>query len=158
MEGNGLIIRLIDVVMIILLGFLNISDFGNKAQIKLDSASSEEQPNQTMMYFVVVTPSGAFIVTNSDNDEKIMFAQTGADSTAHLPIAATDAVNTQNPEISNPNLAKLEIFLNKRFEENSQNQINTLVVIKSHPETKIQYAIDVLDLCEKNEIPRTISY
>ena len=158
MGGGGLIIRLIDVVMIILLGFLAISDFGIKAQIKLDSSSSEAQQNQTTMYFVMVSPSGGFIVTNSINKENIMFAGTEQELNEQNEFAPAERLRASSAESRNPNLTKLEVFLLKRFSENTQNQINTLVVIKSHPETKIQYAIDVLDICEKNEIPRTISY
>lgn len=157
MQGGGMIIRLIDVVMIILLGFLNISDFGIKAQIKLDSASSQEQPNETMMYYILVSPAGGFIVTNSENDDTILFAQPAVDSVAALSAATSTSENTPDGT-AGTNLVKLESFLKYRFITNSQSNKNTLVVIKSHPETKIQYAIDVLDICEKNQIPRTISY
>lgn len=158
MQSGGSIIRLIDVVMIILLGFLNISDFGIKAQIKLDSASSQEQPNETLLYYVLVSPVGGFIITNSQNDETILFAQLATDSVAARSAEVAPAENLPEAETGRTNLANLEIFLNNRFEANSQQEINTLVVIKSHPETRIQYAIDVLDICEKNHIPRTLSY
>lgn len=151
MQGGGLIIRLIDVVMIILLGFLNISEFGIKAQIKLDSANSEVQQNETRMYFVMVSPGGGFVVTNNLDEQKIMFSGTEAEVNSGSQ-TETDA------EGIDENLVKLERFLVKKFRENKQKSLETLVVIQSHPETKIQYAINVLDICEKNQIPRTISY
>ena len=43
MLKGGMIIRLIDVVLITLLGFLGITDFEVKSQIKLPSAADNDQ-------------------------------------------------------------------------------------------------------------------
>lgn len=138
MKSGGLIIRLIDVVLIILLGFLNISDFMLKAQIKLDTGNSETQEEtQSHLYFLNVMPEGEYTVEDTEIERTLLFS----------------IVKQENEEMND-----LERFLVGEFYKNNANNIDMVLVIKSDPETKIQHTIDVLDICEKYKIPRTVSY
>jgi len=137
MTSGGLIIRLIDVVLIILLGFLNISDFILKAQIKLDSGNTQETraDYKSRIFFVRVLPDASFDVEEYGTETRLLFSNEDGTS-----------------------LVELEKLLIKAQTESEEKNTEMIVVISSDGETKIQYTIDVLDLCEKNKIPRSISY
>ncbi len=136
MNQGGLIIRLIDVVLIILLGFLNISDFVLKTQIKLDSGKSTPTAQvKTRLYNVFIIEGGFYRIEDVQNDKKLEFAPP--------------------KEIA---LQEIELYLTNEFNQNSAQNVKTLVVLRSSENTKIQLTIDVLDICEKHKIPRSISY
>lgn len=136
MNQGGLIIRLIDVVLIILLGFLNISDFVLKTQIKLDSGKSIATGRViTRIYNVLVLDEGNYQVEDVQNKKILMFA----------------------PPRENA-LQELEFYLSNELNQNLAQKTKMLVVLRSAENTKIQYTIDVLDICEKHKIPRSISY
>jgi biopolymer transport protein ExbD len=135
-QGGGLIIRLIDVVLNILFGFIIISDFGLKTQIKLDSGkAAESKKTVTYIYNVQVLNDGGFTLENSTNQQTFVFS---------IPRANA--------------IAELERFLFSEFTRNRAEQNKMIVVLRSDPSTKIQYIVDVLDICEKHKIPRSISY
>jgi len=136
MNQGGLIIRLIDVVLIILLGFLNISDFVLKTQIKLDSGKSTTTARvKTRLYNVFIVEGGFYRIEDVQNDKKLEFAPP--------------------KEIA---LQEIELYLTNEFNQNTSQNVKTLVVLRSSENTKIQLTIDVLDICEKHKIPRSISY
>lgn len=134
-EGGGAIIRLIDVVLNLLFGFIVITDFSLKTQIKLDSGNAGESQVETRVYSVQVLQDGTFQVQTNFSQSILFFStpQTMA-------------------------LADLESYLVQEFQTNTRSQIKMIVVIRSDSETKIQYSVDVLDLCEKHKITKSFSY
>ena len=78
MKGNGLIIRLIDIVMILLLGFLNISEIIHKNEIKLPSkkkTTKNATNNQMLRLKVQIVPSDTTIDSLKTSSSHIKLSQ-----------------------------------------------------------------------------------
>jgi len=128
MSKGGLIIRLIDVALILLLGFIAISDIRVKAQIKLPSPGEEEALEQApQLIFVVITEQGF-------------------------------AINYNVKTIPIDNLKVLESQLLQIRGELLEKKIKMVVLIEPHEESIIQKTVDILDLCERHNIPKNINY
>jgi biopolymer transport protein ExbD len=82
-----------------------------------------------------VLKDGGFNLENSTNQQVLVFS---------IPRAKA--------------IVELESFLVSEFTRNQAEQNKMFVVLRSDPSTKIQYIVDVLDICEKHKIPRSISY
>lgn len=130
MLRGGLIIRLIDVVLIILLGFLGITDFEIKSQIKLPSAfNSGQQEIKQHFVFLTIKSDSLFEMVDGEGRAKLI-----------------------------QGLGMLEQFLmhlNSQYHHESKQLI---VVIEPDVETKIQATVDVMDICEKRQILKSLSY
>jgi len=133
MGNQGLIIRLIDVAMIILFGFIAISDIKVRAQIKLPTQDDEQQTpepkTEPVLYFVKIG-LGHEIVVEHDNEE--VFRTT--------------------------DLADLEVKLARASAEFNSQGTQFIVLIEPEEESPIQFTVDILDICERNKIPKNINY
>lgn len=130
MSKGGILIRLIDVAMIILFGFIAISDIKVRAQIKLPTQEQETiQENQPELYFVKISPDGLFTV---EHQEKVLgeFRQ----------------------------IKGLENFLLTLFEKTNDPQTERVVIVAPHPDSMIQWTVDVLDICERHGLAKSIAY
>lgn len=131
-SSGGIVIRLIDVAMIILFGFIAISDIKVRAQIKLPSEENEEQQNtdekDPLLYFVKIDPAG-FIV---ELDEQV--------------IASTNDVK------------ELETLLALKMQQSQASGEEMVVLIEPDENSMIQQTVDLLDICERNNIPKNINY
>lgn len=130
MFRGGTIIRLIDVVLIILLGFLGITDFEVKSQIKLPSAVDSGQKEIKQQFI--------FLVIKNDNQFEI-----------------TDELNLIKVIDDIDALEKLLVQLNNYYLQNYKQMI---LVIEPGLDTMIQTTVDVMDMCEKNQILKNLSY
>ncbi len=124
-----MIIRLIDVVLIILLGFLGITDFEIKSQIKLPSAVDSGQKEIKQQ----------FIFLDIKNDRQF---------------DVVDGQNTKEIE----GIDALEDFLVKLNNHYLQNYKQMIIVIEPGLETVVQTTVDVMDICEKHNIFKNLSY
>ena len=124
-----MIIRLIDVVLITLLGFLGITDFEVKSQIKLPSAAdSGQQEIKQQFIFLDIKDNQQFDVVDGQNTKEI------------------------------EGLNELEDFLVKLNNHYIQNYKQMIVVIEPGLETVVQTTVDVMDICEKHNILKNLSY
>ena len=130
MLKGGTIIRLIDVVLIILLGFLGITDFEVKSQVKLPSAVENGQ-REIKQQFI-------FLDILNDNHFEII-----------------DEQNTIKKVESIEILEKTLIQLNNYYLQNFKQMI---LIIEPNLESVIQTTVDVMDICEKNQILKNLSY
>jgi len=130
MLKGGTIIRLIDVVLIILLGFLGITDFEVKSQIKLPSfiESTQREINQQFI-FLIIKNEKQFELLDGQNIIK--------------EIEGISALEDIIVQLNN-------VFL--------QNYKQMILVIEPNIETMIQTTVDVMDICEKYQIPKSLSY
>ena len=124
-----MIIRLIDVVLITLLGFLGITDFEVKSQIKLPSAADNDQQEIKQQFiFLDIKDNQQFDVVDGQNTKEI------------------EGIN------------ELEDFLVKLNNHYIQNYKQMIVVIEPGLETVVQTTVDVMDICEKHNILKNLSY
>lgn len=130
MIRGGTIIRLIDVVLIILLGFLGITDFEIKSQIKLPSSiDSDQKEFKQQLIYLNIKNNDQFEVINGQNRIKEVVG---------LKV-----------------LEELIVQLNNAYLRNYKQMI---LVIEPNLETRIQTTVDVMDICEKYQIPKNLSY
>jgi biopolymer transport protein ExbD len=130
MTKGGIIIRLIDVALIILFGFIAISDIKVRAQIKLPSDKQEsESKTKQEIIFVEIGLEGSFIIKK----EETILAQTA-------------------------DLEQLERNLIRLYEDYKSKGSEVVVLIKPHKDSIIQRTVDVLDICERHQIPKNINY
>ncbi|MFQ5709395.1 MAG: ExbD/TolR family protein [bacterium] len=131
MTKGGIIIRLIDVAMIILFGFIVISDIKVRAQIKLPS---DEQQSETKI-----------------TEQKLILVQVGLEG---------DYVIKENEDVvaETSDLHVLEEKLAKLFHDYRSAGTDMIVLIEPDQDSIIQRTIDVLDICERNQIPKNIKY
>ena len=128
MVSGGLIIRLIDVVLIILLGFLTISDFSLKTQIKLPTGSGSSDA-QTEIITIQILLDKSFRIFDDQDDIKVI-----------------------------RNLNTLETHLAAKQKKYHNKKVNLLIVVEPHIDTEIQRTVEVLDVCERLHVDKTISY
>ena len=133
MANNGLIIRLIDVAMIILFGFIAISDIKVRAQIKLPDQEDEQQTPAAeippVVYFVKIGLGKEIVV---EHENEALFSTTS--------------------------LTDLEEKLARASAEVKLRGRSLIVLIEPDEASPIQFTVDVLDICERNEIPKNINY
>ena len=133
MKG-GMIIRLIDIVLIILFGFIGISDIQIKRQIKLagkplEQPESDEEPKETVQLFVLIHSKDRF--------------ELKVDETIFLEVNHIKSLR--------------RALLDQRREAFNAGK-NFLVIIDPLEESTIQLMVDVYDLCEKEKINKSIDF
>ena len=128
---GGMMVRLIDVVLIILFGFLAISDIQMKRQIRLPEPKNEQSetpPDQSTYIFIRISPMGEFDVEVEDM------------TTEHFVTPSELRTGLQA-------IVKILYEMEK----------NPLVIIDPHPEASMQATVDVFDVCEEEGLPRSIN-
>ncbi len=133
MNKGGIIIRLIDVAMIILFGFIAISDIKVRAQIRLpaeqDKQERREAETEPVLLFVKIDQQHGFVIMQ--NDVALL-------STVDLP--------------------ELESTLANMLNHHQLKGEKMVLLIEPHEDSLIQHTVDVLDICERNGIPFNINY
>lgn len=128
---GGMIVRLIDVVLIILFGFIAISDIQMKRQIRLPGPLKEdkqEQQKDIVFIFVNVDAGGQFTVKLEERS----------------------ILNTRNLNQLRVNL--VNTVLTTRIEGK-----NPVIIIDPDPDATMQRTIDVFDICEETGLPKSIN-
>lgn len=126
---NGLIIRLIDIALIILFGFIAISDIKVNAQIKLPSPVRDEtSESQNLFLRVKIYSQEKFEIIENQIIHKI------------------------------DSLQVLEEKLFALYETYKKQNTALHVLIEPQSGSIIQSTIDVLDICSKLNITKNIAY
>jgi biopolymer transport protein ExbD len=120
---NGLIIRLIDVVFILLFGFISISEVDRRSQIKLAVSQAVEKnlPDREAVVFVGVLPEGKYLVENETN--------------------ALDSLN-----------ALIAYFQEKRMQLEEKN-IKMRVRIRASRDAAVKYTFPIVNVCNEMQLP-----
>ena len=133
MNQRGILIRLIDVGLIILLGFVSISDITVRAQIKLPSPKTEENQEQEPELIVY------YIIIHRDNRVSLLDQK-------HQPTDYTKiTLETLNKELP---------LLRDRLAKKSKQLV---VLIDPEMDATMQGLIDVLDICQRHRILKNIA-
>lgn len=138
MNKTSMIIRLIDVVLILLFGFIKISHIVFFSQIKLPASEQsleqkDEQENETLLTVRV----NSFLVNEAQVYMKFNISE-------------------GEQEIEFNNLEDLEDYLIKRAEKAAKQHSKFLVFIEPSLESLLQTTVDVMDICRVNNIEQSI--
>jgi len=125
--NNRLMIRLIDVALLILLGFIAISRLKTE-YVALPSGSASESPQQQ--------PHETFL---------------------HIYPTSFDFVD-QGRRWQCLTLDDLEHTLVDYHERYAQRRIKMILTIEPHKSSIMQTLVDVLDLCQRNQIEKNLNY
>jgi biopolymer transport protein ExbD len=132
LNKGGLLIRLIDVAMIILFGFIAISDIKVRAQIKLPSDQKTEEDRR------------------DEQEPVLMFVRIGLDN--QVEISDEGDIGETLP------ISQLESRLVELGGTFGSQGIEMVVLIEPHEDSIMQHTIDVLDICERHNIAKNINY
>jgi biopolymer transport protein ExbD len=126
----GTIIRLIDVVMIVLFGFLSITDITNKSQIKLPSnlGGAQKEVEQQVVFLSIMDNQRFELIDEQNTTKEVM------------------------------GLDELEEFIVRLDNDYRKKHRQMILVIEPAIETMIQTTVNVMDICEKHQILKNLSY
>lgn len=128
-----MIIRLIDIVLIVLFGFITISDIDIKGALSLPSkkAKAAQSPQKKQKVFIEV---------EIDENDTFYVGQLG------------------QQKITASGIRRLEVALvNLRGRIQQTEGSDIAVIIKPREMSPIQSTVDVLDLCGRHKIPKNIA-
>ena len=128
---RGLIIRLIDIVLIILFGFLAISDIQMKRQIRLPGPPKDQQIQEI--------PQDVYVFIQIDKNDRFTLKE---GETIKLRTGNIDGLRSGLLKITNA------------IYENGKTPV---VIIDPDLNAKIQTTIAVYDLCEEEQLPKSIN-
>ncbi len=124
MNQGGIVIRLIDIVLNLLFGFISISEISSRSVIHLPKSEqvAYSLPDKEALTIIGVTSEGQFIIENE-----------------------TEAI---------ANFEALKYYLVTKQEENERNKIAMRVRIRSDWNAPIKYTLAVANLCDYLYIPK----
>ena len=134
MQRKGYLIRFIDIGLIILFGFLMISDLTIISQIELPGKSDEQQetpPENRILLGLTINSEGGFSIKNMD-DEKVLY---------------TDIMAFE----------ELEFILTTLSGQHKQDGNTLSIYIEPMAEAPMQSLVDVLDVCERLNLSKNIN-
>jgi biopolymer transport protein ExbD len=130
MGKGGMIIRLIDIALTVLFGFIAVSDVEQKTQVKLPRDVTGV-PQQTKLNTVSILVLDGPRYTVMDGPREIM---------------------------SDTDLERVEevlIKINQQFLDRNE---GVIFLIQPDPNSPIQLTVNVLDVCERNHFVKNINY
>lgn len=135
MATRGFLIRFIDIGLIVLFGFLMISDIEASSRVELASAGGEEEvvpedPDDRRLIFVTVMPDGAFALSESDT-------------------------LAPGPGIVRGSAA-LAGALTLRRGAHEAAGAETVVVIQPDPDSPVQFTVDVMDVADRLSLAKSL--
>jgi biopolymer transport protein ExbD len=126
MSRGGTLLRLIDVVFILLFGFISISEINQKSKIELPQSSE-------------IPPS------NPDKDEVIF-----------LGIEASGAYLVESEELQLTGITDLWHYLQQKTQAANERGEMFRVRIRSNWDTPVKYTMAAADICDHLNIPKGI--
>lgn len=121
--ASGLIIRLIDVVLILLFGFIAISEISKKSKIDLPKSEAvpATAPDREVVVYIGILPDGRYLVE---------------DETAVI----------EDPASLARYILQKQIDLNRR-------KIRMRVRVRANHDSEVRYAFTVVNICQETKIP-----
>ena len=135
MQRRGIIIRFIDIGLLILFGFLMISDLKGTAQISFDEGSASD-------FFSTSSSETVLLGVSIDSDNRLSIRDLNESRSLHENILS---------------LQELEFSINtlkNRFNEEGK---DVYVLIEPAPDAQIQYVVHILDICDRLGLKKNIN-
>ena len=135
MATRGFLIRFIDIGLIVLFGFLMISDIERSSRIELDLSTEQAErpstvPDERRFFAVEIAADGVF---------KVADAQSGA--------VFADGLSM---------LSELSRELQRLDDLHRGDDVDLVVLITPHEDSPIQYTVDVMDLCDRLSLTKSL--
>lgn len=135
MANRGFLIRFIDIGLIVLFGFIMISDIENTSNVELAGLSSAndtvEEERDISHVVVVIGPDNSIVIDTT--------------------LLATQPVT---PVGSGPE--ELEVMLREIKRERAASQEDVVVLIQPHPRSTVQRTVDVMDVCDRLALRKSL--
>jgi biopolymer transport protein ExbD len=136
MASRGFLIRFIDIGLIVLFGFLMISDIESLSRVDLAGAQQQEidepaeDPDERAFIIVEVAPDGRFGISDPAAPE------------AGFVVAANAESLTQE--------------LRARRDANDAAALETIVLIQPDLASAVQFTVDAMDVCDRLSIAKSL--
>lgn len=133
MQNAGFLVRFIDIGLIILFGFIWVSDISTFTHIDMSGEEQEQQSEQTeeiLLLKVQIRRGGLYSVVNQE---------------------------TGGVECSDVRRDALESCLRSADQELRQRNRRAVVLIEASEASAVQHTVDVLDICQRLGIPKNIN-
>ena len=126
MGANSTMIRLIDVVFILLFGFISISEISEKSQIDLPKSTEmpRSNPDKERVLFIGISSEGNYLVESESQ--------------------------------SIPDVSGLYAYLQSKVDDANQAGDALRVRIRSNWDTPIKFTMAAADICDNLNIPKGI--
>ena len=126
MNGSTIILRLIDVVLILLFGFISISEISRQTKITLPKSENIQitNPDKESILLIAITDDGHYLVEN------------------------------EAKRVSDPKDLKIYIEYKQKEYESKKSQMR--VRIRSNFNTPVRYTVMLANLCDILNIPKSI--
>ena len=135
MASRGFLIRFIDIGLIVLFGFLMISDIEAYSRVELANTQGEvavkvDEEDERAFLVVQIAAEGSFAVTDSRSGATAVAPAGTLESLA-------DALRTMSGFHRDEGLA-------------------TVVLIQPHPDSAVQFTVDVMDVCDRLSLAKSL--
>ena len=167
MASRGFLIRFIDIGLIVLFGFLMISDIEATSRVELagggdETEVPEAEPVEERAYLVVeIGPEGGFRVTDmgvagvpgpESEDEPDAATESAGSPEGGEDAGAGDALTA----VMVSDVDALSNVLSAGRADHRAAGLQTVVLIQPHPSSVVQHTVDVMDACDRLSLPKSL--
>jgi biopolymer transport protein ExbD len=128
MTSRGFLIRFIDIGLIVLFGFIMISEIEYVSQVDLAQPAPEEQEEPDL------DEDPAFVTVRIDPDGSFVIVDPASNTPLGEPIGDADLLSG---------------FLENLGTEYAADDRPLIVLINPHDESIVQWTVDVMDVCDR---------
>lgn len=158
MATRGFLIRFIDIGLIVLFGFLMISDIDALSRVELaDSTAPIDAPEPEdeelrAPVFVDVLPDGSYLVSEPPMPFEI-------DDTTGADVVRADSVppTTDVAPVRAANASGLNAVLLAARDRHTAEGRETVVVIRPDAASTVQATVDVMDIADRLQVTKSLS-
>jgi hypothetical protein len=153
MASRGFLIRFIDIGLIVLFGFLMISDIDAASHVELADALGEapvpetEEEEERGVILVDIGPDGTYMIS----EPRLQVGDQSADEGSDVS-EASDASDVSVVA----GVVALTAELALRASRNERTALETLVLIQPHPASLVQFTVDVMDVADRLSLAKSL--
>ncbi len=162
MATRGFLIRFIDIGLIVLFGFLMISDIDATTRVELADAGEEpevvpeEDTEARGVIAVEIQPDGRFVVREFVTG--VVAAGPGGDSSPDASDTPADEASGEgDARFVAAEISELEAIVATLESAHAARELSTVVSIQPHPASVVQATVDVMDMCDRLGITKSLS-
>ena len=135
MASRGFLIRFIDIGLIVLFGFLMISDIEAYSRVELADTGGEIEAQR-----------------DEDVEKAFLVVQIAAEG----KFSVTDVRGSDGSVTSVGTLEDLANELSAMSERHRNEGLETVVMIEPHPSSIVQFTVDVMDVCDRLSLAKSL--